>query len=381
MSGIYENLEKFCEVNMKKSILNIIKKIEATDVFTTYEIRIIKKTFTTLKILAFAMLGLTIGFVTVTLSNRVDCQENTSEKTLSSPIMSINGNNISTEEYIKRLERVQVTINDKGEKQLAVNYVIGQLINEGLILQLAQKEGVMPTNEELVRRVARMKDNTPDFNSYLAKQGMSEDEWISYIEYQMAFNNLVVNNVKITDDDVLKAYDNALKQEPSPFITPPKVKISIIMTKKKENIEAAYKMLADGANFGSVAEMKSEDDSTKRRRGDAGWISQSDNDKLPQMLIDTAFSLAKGKYSKPIYVADKWIIIMADELQNMRVQSYDSVKDILKEKLTIEKGIKSGNFQSKLLNFISESKINVFSTRYRDIYNAEIRKIEKNKSM
>ncbi|MBP5738093.1 MAG: peptidyl-prolyl cis-trans isomerase [Abditibacteriota bacterium] len=278
----------------------------------------------------------------------------------------VNGKKISKDEFMARLERVQVSV-PNGGTQPAGRYIVQQIINEELVLQLADKEKLMPTQEQQDARVKLIKRNSPELAATLTQQGMTEDEWVQTLRYQLAFNNLLGKGVKISDQEVKDVYNNGIKRSPSPFIDPAKVKISAIITPDKVKIDEAYKLLQQGKDFGAVAEAKSDDPVTKRQRGVLGWISNTAESKVPKPILERAFSLEPKTFSAPFNVQNQWVILKVDQSQPKKVQRFEDVKDLIKEQLQLQKGAQASTFRKDMKAFIGNSKIKVNADKYRGI--------------
>ncbi|MBQ7525261.1 MAG: peptidylprolyl isomerase [Abditibacteriota bacterium] len=354
----------------------IIEKLRAGETLTASEINLLESRLRRRfwpGLLAWVFLFCALAF-------GISAQETAKNDTLESPLLSVNGKTVSVGEYLERLEQQKVVVPGKeGETQAAANYVLGVLINESIILQLAEREKVMPTDEQVASRLAAVKKSDPDFEKNLRGQAMTEKDLAKSIRYRMAFNNLVVKDVTVTEDDIAKAYEAAIKAKNSPYITPERAKISVIINKDKNKMTEAYKMLNEGAAFGSVAEMFSQDTATNRKRGDAGWISRKDTDELPKIFVDTAFSLTKGKYCAPFKTGNNWVIIRQDDFETMRVKPFDSVKDELREKVIVDKGVKSGKFQKLFAEFVKDAKITLYGGKYKTLYNSVADKVKQQK--
>lgn len=279
-------------------------------------------------------------------------------------MLNVNGEKISKDEFVARLERVPVQT-PQGQR-LAGQYVVQQMISEKLVTQMAKKEGVEPTDAQVNERVRIIKKTSGDIRQILAQQGKTEDEWKDEVRSQLALNNLLAKGVTIPDADVKKAYDQARKANPSPFVRPEQVRISAIITAEKTKIDQAYNMLKTGKDFAAVAASMSEDPTAKQTNGILGWVSR-DMKMVPQSIRDTAFSLGINKYSSPIKADNKWVIVKADQKRPMKVQQYNDVKDLIKEQMAVQKGAQTGTFREDMQKFIKSANITVNAERYKGI--------------
>lgn len=287
-------------------------------------------------------------------------------------LVSVNGEKIAKEEFYARLERVPVqTV--KGGRQVTVpagQYVIEQMITEQLLTQLAKKENVPATDAQVESKLKYLKASTGgNFLVQLRQQGISQQEWKRQMMLQQSVVNLVSKGSSVSDAEVKKAYNAELAKPNSQFRKPEAVFISIIMTKPQDKINKAYKLLQDGQDFGTVALQLSEDRATASAQGRVGWMSKN-MAVVPMPIRQTSFATGVGKYSKPFLVKDKkqaaWVILRVDNKRRATTDSYDQVKELIKEQLSVKTANRKP-FDKMLKDFIGSSKITVNAERYKGI--------------
>jgi len=132
------------------------------------------------------------------------------------------------------------------------------------------------------------------------------------------------------------------------FSTPPEVKLSMIVLRPEFDgsdnpVESKRAMareirakLAEGADFGGMAQMYS-DDTTADFGGDWGWI---DTKTLTESLSKVAFSLAPGKLSDVIQVGDTFYILKVEAKKPAVVTPLAEVRDEITRKLIEEERIR-----------------------------------------
>jgi parvulin-like peptidyl-prolyl isomerase len=240
------------------------------------------------------------------------------------------------------------------------------MIDEKLVLQLAAKDGVTPTEVQINRKLDLVKKQSGgDINRALAMRGMSLDDLKRQVELQQAFVNVVSKGVTISDDEVKKAYDQALNAKNSTLKRPEQVLVSGIVTKTKDKIDKAYKMLKEGQEFTAVVTRMSDDPNAKQSLGRLDWVAK-DNTQWPAVIRDTAFSLHIGSYSTPVKIDARWAILRADQKRPAKVTSLSELKDIIKEELAVRKGSQA-KFNKELKDFTKSADIIVNAERYKGI--------------
>lgn len=132
-------------------------------------------------------------------------------------------------------------------------------------------------------------------------------------------------------DDALRAYYNAhindykvenrVHVEQILFKTVGKTDAEIAEIRKKA--EEVDKQAKGGANFEDLAKKNSEDDSSKAKGGDMGWIGEGQTVKEFQ---DVAFSLPKGAVSDLVKTQYGFQIIKVLDHETARTKSFDEVR-------------------------------------------------------
>jgi len=287
-------------------------------------------------------------------------------------LVNVNGEKIAKDEFYARLERVPVqTVN--GGRQVTIpagQYVIQQMITERLLTQLAAKQNVTATDDQVERKLRYLKSSSGgNFLAQLRQQGVSQEDWKRQMVLQQSIVNLLGKGSTVSEADVKKEYDKELAKPGSQFVKPEAVFISVIITKTPVKIQKAYKLLVDGQDFGTVAMQLSEDRSSGPDQGRVGWLSAGMT-AVPVQIRQTAFATSVGKYSKPMLVKDKaqgaWVIVKTDNKRRASTESFDMVKSLIKEQLVVKKANRKA-FDKMVQSFIGESKIEVNAERYKGI--------------
>lgn len=284
-------------------------------------------------------------------------------------IININGEKIMKEDFYARLQRVPVQQIRDGKPVTvpAGQYVIEQIIQEKMIEQFADKKGVKPSEEQINKKVQFIKKtHGSEFKLMLANQGKTEEEWKKQLEIEQAMANIVTKGVKITDAEVKAAYDAELKKTPSAFIRPEQIQMSMIVMSSKEGIDKAYAMLQQGQDFGTVA-MKLSEHETRQNQGRIPiWIDKDFN-QLPPVVVTTAFGLQPARYSAPFKAADKWVIVKLDRKRPKKTQTYEEVKDLLREQLAVRKGSQNRDASVEFNKFKKDAEITINAERYKGV--------------
>ena len=245
------------------------------------------------------------------------------------------------------------------------------MINEQIINQLAEKEGVAPTEEQINQRIAletKLSDlrgnRSAPLDRRVVGQRLSE------------FNVRTKDTLRsVSDADVKKAYDTAIKVPNSIFTRPEQIMTSVIVAKDKAKIDKAYQSLRQGTEFGIVAMQMSELPNAKQSRGQLNWVSSNERG-FPKTVTDKVFATQVGRYCVPFQVplamsagakaVPMWAIIRADQKRPPKVLKLDEVKDYIREQIALSKS-NQRDFMEKMLTYQKNANIVVNAERFKDI--------------
>ncbi|MDI6829582.1 MAG: SurA N-terminal domain-containing protein, partial [Armatimonadota bacterium] len=168
-------------------------------------------------------------------------------------VAKVNGHKITRQEYYNRLERT--LIDTPGGQQEVGLLVLRDLINEQLLLGLAEKEHVPPTEKQVEERYNYAKKQ-PFFANRLRAAGVTQEQAKDLLRVQQAHFNLVTRGVKVSDKEVREYYD---KHRDTVYTQPEYALVAAIFTDDRKNADEAYALLQKGVDFGTVALQKSTD--------------------------------------------------------------------------------------------------------------------------
>jgi foldase protein PrsA len=233
------------------------------------------------------------------------------------PVAIVNGQRVTREEFITRLEQ------QAGERVLA------DLIARKMLEDAFAKSGLQLTDEEVNAEIDKVKQQAPDeqaWQAYLAQQGMTPEEFTSWVKFQMQVKKLAEKDVKLSDEELKKHFD----QYRDLFNRPASVRLSEIVVTDKAKADQIRKQLSDPkVSFGALARQHSTSTMTRERSG------QRPEEPLmqvsPPALRSVVASLQKGAVSQPINVEGDWYIVKVDDKQAEEKAVYDKVKDQVRE--------------------------------------------------
>jgi peptidyl-prolyl cis-trans isomerase D len=118
--------------------------------------------------------------------------------------------------------------------------------------------------------------------------------------------------MKVTDEDIKAYYD----EHKSDYETPQKRQILQMMFSSKEDAEAAYDSLKNGADFYQIAQDKA---GQSREDTELGYAAQ---DELLENLGEAVFHLFAGEFTEPVETGDSWQIMKVTDIKEATAVPY-----------------------------------------------------------
>lgn len=303
---------------------------------------------------------------------------------------TVNGTKIAQDAFNKRLQRFptdpRVPFPPPMQQQVATAVLSG-LINETLVLDLAKKEGVEPTEKQIEDRQrelnSALSDQNRNLNDLLQNSGMTTQELADRLRPEVAQLNILSKYVKVSDVDVKKAYDEAAKAgSKSRFYIPQSVKLSAIVTNTKEKAMDAKKALDSGVAFGTAADKFSDDPNTKKSRGDLGWVSKPDQFRpgppgVPVEVYDHAFALKEGQVSAPFQVSKNWVILKAESVRPARMQPLSHVETAIRSVMLQQKAVSDKKIQDLFKNMRKTAEVSITLPGYDQFFKQYMTNLKK----
>ena len=236
--------------------------------------------------------------------------------------------------------------------------VLRSLIDNELMLQRAEKGGLVATDADVDARLNELKApyTKEEFDKQLQGWGLKLDELKARIRkdesVKKLFNKDITSKINITDADVANFY-NANRGSfnlPEPQVhmaqilvtTQPDPNVHNLKNDKAKNdeeakrkIEALESRLKQGEDFAMIAQNYSEDPATTPNGGDVGFLGESSLDKAGPELRKLVLSLQPGQLSPVIRMAEGYRILkmISKEPAGQRDLSDPRVQQSIRETL------------------------------------------------
>jgi peptidyl-prolyl cis-trans isomerase SurA len=286
---------------------------------------------------------LTAAFLAATLLSLGACSNTgTADSKDNTVAATVNGKNI----LLKEVERV--VSQQSGGKQAQLSQlelaqarlqVLGSLIQREVLFQRADREKLLPTEDEITGIINNQKQQSgmtdDDFQKSLTAQNMTMESLreearkdISIKKLQDKYNSKITVNDKEVED-----FYNGNRER---FVSARGVALAMIMVDPADNasqgimqsedakgdaeaklkIDNINQQLKGGADFATVARAKSEDATSVPRGGDIGFATEDDlkQNGFPADLVAKFFSMQAGDRTEPVrFDSGKYYVFKLEE--------------------------------------------------------------------
>jgi parvulin-like peptidyl-prolyl isomerase len=211
---------------------------------------------------------------------------------------------------------------------------LGQLIDETLILQAANRQGILVTDQELERQIMDTKSDYKgeSLREYLHDQGIAFEVWKDRVQKRLLIEKTIRTNCHyeepITTEEA-RAYYDAHRDA---YALPERVKARQIVVASHRKATTILGKLREGAVFEDLA-VESSLGPEGRFGGDLGYFARGD---MPEEF-NVVFSMKRGQISGPIQSPYGYHIFKVEDIQPERQLTFDEVVDDIKKKIVQRK--------------------------------------------
>lgn len=254
--------------------------------------------------------------------------------------------------------------------------VLGGLIQREVLFQRAEREKMLPTEDEITAFINQQKLQSgatdDDFKKGLAAQSMTEETYREEARKNIAISKLQEKyNSKITVSD--KEVEDFYNGNRERFVSARGVALAMIMVDPADNaasgitqndakgdaetklkIDDINQRLKGGADFATVARARSEDSTSVPRGGDIGFATEDDlkQNGFPADLISRFFTMQAGDKTEPVqFTTGKWYIF---KLEEKRLQT---------ENLTLE----SPNVRQQITQALTKQRSDILNAALLEV--------------
>ena len=275
-------------------------------------------------------------------------------------VATVNGNDITVKQfqstlalYKQSLESMYGSTIWDTEVEEGVKYkdkfkdiMLDQMIDIEAVCEQARKEKLVPTKEEVDKAFDDLKKNIDadkEYKNELKEMGIDDTYLRNQQEQDLIIQKYKENfdkNVKITDEEMKKYYDEHKKDYYKDEVKASHILISTVdnngkplsEAKKKEAKKKAAEVLKkakSGEEFSELAKEYSDDPGSAANGGDLGYFTKG---QMVQPFEEAAFSLKPGEISGLVESEYGYHIIKVYDKIDKQL-SFDEVKDQIKNTL------------------------------------------------
>ncbi|HZR30832.1 MAG TPA: SurA N-terminal domain-containing protein [Terriglobales bacterium] len=242
----------------------------------------------------------------------------------------VNGREITRSEVQKYFENQTMGSPQPsgGEQETSLRLsILHELIQNEILMQRAQKMGLLATDEEVQRKITEAKApyTEEQFNQKLKDMHITLDDFRrdqrQQITLEKLINKEITSKISVTDQDINAYYTKHKADfnliEPRYHLahivvtTAPNPQVRNLKNDKAQNeaearkkIQAILNRLESGQEFASVAMNYSEDPDTSANGGDLGLIPESALSNTDRSTRDVIEKLKPGQYSGVITIIE-----------------------------------------------------------------------------
>lgn len=249
--------------------------------------------------------------------------------------------------YLIALNENLKNLNDKEARKISEQSLIREIIKHDEIVKYLSLEDFQ--NEELVNNVIKNiylnlnLVSIEDFESYLKKFGVSINDVIRKISIEIAWNQLIVskfnNQININEDKILEKIKNdKLNSKEIIEYNLSEIVFQANNQSELENKTSEIEEFIKESGFSTAANKFSISDTAKL----GGLIGKINDNQLSLKFQNELKKLNTGKFSKPINVGNRFIILFINEKKIIN-EKLDE-KEILKSMIDFERKSQFENF-------------------------------------
>ena len=238
----------------------------------------------------------------------------------------VNGHKITRTEVEKYFNNQTAESPQKPSQEQADSLrlsILRELIDNEILMQRAEKLGLLATDEEVNSKLAEIKApyTQEEFDKRLKERNLTLDDFKRdlrrSITVDKVLNKEVTSKINITDDDITSYYNQHKAEfnliEPQYHLaqilvtTQPNPQVKTMKAQNEGDARKKIQMIANrldsGEDFATVAMNYSEQPETSQNGGDLGFVPESSL-KADRTAYDAINKLKPGQYTAVLPVAD-----------------------------------------------------------------------------
>ncbi len=279
---------------------------------------------------------------------------------LNKTMVVVNGVKIGANNYYRRMEMLANVGHMVGGK-----FVVGtpgfltlqQIINETLMIQLAQEKGVAPTEEEINTEVKNVLDEDPKKTAGMRAMGVTDADIRYQVLVTLSEYKVTTMGINIAEQQV----ENYYKTNPSKFNDPVKYRLFVIVADSSDLADSVDKQLKGGASFKEVARKNSKDPSALVD----GLFGEFSADDLGDKLKPAVVALKKGQTTDWIDSGKVKLKFLLDDILPAKSVPFDAkTSAAIRQQLMLDRGRVKNDVAAMMADMRRKAKIDFQGTPF-----------------
>lgn len=278
--------------------------------------------------------------------------KSTKTSAVENAVAEVNGKKITQEEFNNYMQ-MQV-----GATELS------NLLNERIILGIAEEKDVTPTDSEVEARLNVMK-KTSDLDELKKQKGWADEDLKSQIKVSIASENVAVKMMgdKINDKAVKAKYD---QDKSTSYVLPERVKADLAAFRNQSTAEEAAKKIKDGQSMEAAC---------SSAEGPVRSLTfTKDQIGMPPELLKAVFDTPVGKSSGAIKVStgipgqpDFWLIVKPTDVMKPVTITFDEAKASIKGQIALEMAQQDPTYIKEMRAARKSADVKVLDPKLKEI--------------
>jgi len=216
---------------------------------------------------------------------------------------------------------------------------VAALINQELLLEAADKEGISPSDDEINAEIEKIVAQFPsreEFDAQLARAGVTEADLRRDLSRNLKIQTLVDKQIPEGDEVTDEAVETFYAENSQQFQQPEQVEASHILIKfapedteeqkaeKRAKLDEIKKQIDEGADFSQLATDNSDDVGSAANGGDLGYFGRG---MMIPAFEEVAFALGTGEVSDIVETEFGYHLIEVTGRKEAGVVPLEEVKD------------------------------------------------------
>ena len=262
--------------------------------------------------------------------------------TLATGVLALTACNGASGDVVVKSEAGDIT---KDDLYNAMKDKAGQSVLQELIYSKVLSDKYEVTDKEVDAKVKEMKDQLGEnFEMALLQSGFEDEAALKEtLKTNLLIEKAVVKD--ISDEDVKKYYEENYK---------PEIKARHILVADEAKAKEIKAKLDAGEDFAKLAKENSTDTQSAEQGGDLGWFGAG---KMVPAFEEAAYKLKVNEISQPVKSDYGYHIIQVTDKKEK--QSFEEVKDEMKEQLKLSILNDSTKIQQIIDNELKDAKVEI----------------------